>query len=47
VLHRLIVEAWHIAVRDKLEIQDVHEALMVVPEFRAIFADDADWPYAG
>ena len=47
ICHRLLVEAWHIVVRDGLNIQDAHEALMVVPEMRLIIGPDAPWPYSG
>jgi hypothetical protein len=30
----LYIEAWHIITRDGLDPKDVHEALMVIPEYR-------------
>lgn len=47
VCHRLLVEAWNITIRDGLDIRDVHEALMAVPEMREIIGENAPWPYEG
>ena len=37
---QLMVEAWHIVVRDGLDPMDVHRALMVVPEYRDMMSGD-------
>ena len=34
MLLQLYIEAWHIICRDMLNPKDVHEALMVIPEYR-------------
>lgn len=33
-LMRLFIEAWHIVCRDGVSLKDVHEAFMVIPEYR-------------
>lgn len=33
-LAKLYVEAWHIACRDGVALKTIHEALMVIPEYR-------------
>lgn len=37
---KLLIEAWHIAVRDGLDPKEIHEALMVVPEYREMLSGD-------
>ncbi len=36
----LMVEAWHIACRDGVPLKDIHEAFMVVPEYRDLLSCD-------
>lgn len=38
--NRLMVEAWDIAVRDGLDPREIHDALMVVPEYREMLSGD-------
>ncbi len=34
MLH-LMIEVWHIACRDAVPLENIHDALMVIPEYRA------------
>lgn len=33
-LTQLFVEAWHIACRDRVPLENIHDALMAIPEYR-------------
>jgi hypothetical protein len=37
---QLIIEAWHIAAFYAVPIEQVHQALLVIPEYRSMLADD-------
>lgn len=37
---QLMIEAWHIAVFYLVPAKDIHEALLVIPEYRDMLADD-------
>lgn len=37
---QLMIDAWHIAAFDKIPAADVHQALLVIPEYRSMLADD-------
>lgn len=37
---QLMVDAWHVAVFYAVPIEAVHEALLVIPEYRDMLADD-------
>ncbi len=37
---QLMVEAWHIAAFYAVPIEQVHQALLVIPEYRSMLADD-------
>ena len=39
-LMRLMIEAWHAVVFDKVPAEMVHKALLVIPEYRAIISGD-------
>jgi hypothetical protein len=39
-LARLMVEAWHIVCRDGVSLKDMHEALLVIPEYRDTLSGD-------
>jgi hypothetical protein len=39
-LAKLYIEAWHIACRDGVSIRSIHEALMVIPEYRETMSGD-------
>lgn len=40
-LVKLYIETWHIACRDGVEPKTIHEALMVIPEYRDTLSGDA------
>lgn len=37
-IHRLMIDAWHIVVQDGLPPADVHNALLVIPEYRHLLS---------
>lgn len=37
---QMLIEVWHIAVRDGLDPREIHETLMVVPEYREMLSGD-------
>lgn len=37
---QLLIDAWHIAAFYQVPVRDVHEALLVIPEYRSMLADD-------
>lgn len=37
---QLLIEAWHLAAFYDVPVQDIHEALLVIPEYRSMLADD-------
>lgn len=37
---KLMVEAWHIACRDAVPLANIHEALLVIPEYRDMLSED-------
>jgi len=42
--HKLLIEVWHIVVRDGLKPISVHAALQVIPEYREMFdGDEVGW----
>ena len=36
----MMVEAWHLACRDEVPLGNIHEALKIIPEYRALLAAD-------
>lgn len=39
-LTQLFIEAWHIACRDRVRLETIHAALMVIPEYRATLSGE-------
>lgn len=37
---QLLIEAWHIALRDLIPAEALHTAMLCIPEYRDILADD-------
>jgi len=37
---QLLIEAWHLAAFYDVPVRDIHTALLVIPEYRSMLADD-------
>ena len=40
----LMVEVWHIACRDRVPLENIHNALMVIPEYRETLSGETFFP---
>ena len=41
---QLLREGWYMVLKDGITPKDVHDAFMVIPEYREIASDDSKWP---
>jgi hypothetical protein len=42
-LLKLFFQVWHIAYRDRVPLETIHAALMVIPEYRATLSGETCW----